>query len=216
MLTRMLPLALAGATALVAAAPAQATTVNDPIGDFIPTYTGPDQADLDVVSFSVTYNALQSAFLIQSTMAGAIDSALGGFYAIGVNTGTGPNSFASIGLDGVRFNQVIAVQKDGTAAIGGVALAPGSVIISGATFSLLVPLSRLPSTGFDPAQYGFNIWPRSGAGGIEVISDFAPDDATISAAGTVPEPATWSMLILGFGACGYVLRRHRLQTTAFA
>ncbi|WP_253200969.1 PEPxxWA-CTERM sorting domain-containing protein [Sphingomonas quercus] len=187
-----------------------AQTISDPTGDFASGYVGPHQADLDVTSFSVDWIAASSSFLLKSTMAGAIDTSLPGFYAIGVNTGTGPNSFASIGLGGVRFNQVIAVQKAGTATVSGNSLPSGAVTISGDLLSVLVPLSLLPSTGFAPEQYGFNIWPRSGAGGTEVISDFAPDNATLAAA--VPEPATWATMLAGFGVLGLALRRRRPAT----
>jgi hypothetical protein len=30
----------------------------------------------------------------------------------------------------------------------------------------------------------------------------------------VPEPATWTMLVLGFGAVGFVMRRRRRPTMA--
>jgi hypothetical protein len=196
---------IAAAAGLFMASGALATTVTDPTGDFAATYTGPHQADLDVTSFSVSYDSSASSFLIESTMAGAIDPNLPGFYAIGVNSGTGPNNFAAIGLAGVRFNQVIVVQKAGTAAVSGNSLATGSVTIAGNLLSVLVPLSLLPSTGFDPESYGFNIWPRSGAGGTAVISDFAPDNATVAAA--VPEPASWLMMIVGFGLLGFQMRR---------
>jgi hypothetical protein len=131
-----------------------------------------------------------------------------------VNTGTGPNNFAAIGLAGVRFNQVIAVQKAGTAVVSGNSLPAGSVTIAGNLLSVIVPLSLLPSTGFDPESYGFNLWPRSGAGGTQVISDFAPDNATISAAAAVPEPASWLMMILGFGLLGARMRGRRVLKPA--
>jgi hypothetical protein len=197
------------AAAIAAVAPAHATTtVFDPVNDFIGSYTGPHQADLDVVSLSVDYDPVAAAFHLSSTMAGMIDPSLPGFYAIGVNTGTGINNFAAIGVPGVVFNKVIAVQKAGTAAISGVALPTGSVTISGKKLSVIVPLSMLPSTGFRPTQYGFNIWPRSGTtGGNAVISDFAPDNATAS----VPEPSAWLLMIAGLGAAGFALRRHRAK-----
>jgi hypothetical protein len=187
---------------------AHATTVTDPANDFISTYTGPHDADLDVVSFSVTYNSSLSSFLLQSTMAGMIDTTKDGFYAIGVNTGTPTSNFGAIMHPGVVFNRVISVQKAGTASIAGVQLTPGSVSVSGNAFSVVVPLSMLPSTGFAPEQYGFNIWPRSASsGGTAVISDFAPEDSTIAAA--VPEASTWAMMAMGFGALGATLRRSR-------
>lgn len=194
---------------LATAAHAQSSTVSDPTGDFLPSYTGPDNPDLDVTSLSVSYNASTMSFLIQSTMAGDIDPSLPGFYAIGVNTGTGAGPFAAIGAPDVKFNQVISVQKNGTASIGGTALSAGSVTIGGNALSVMVPLSLLPSTGFDPAHYGFNIWPRSGTtGGLAVISDFAPDNATLAAA-AVPEPAAWSLMLGGFALVGGTLRQRR-------
>ncbi len=199
---------LIGAFALGLAGVAQATTVTDPTNDFLASYTGPHEADLDVVSFSVAYDAAAQAFDVKSTMAGAIDASLAGFYAIGVNTGTGTGPFAGIGEPNVLFNKVISVQKAGTAAISGVAV-PGGVTISGDTLSLIVPLSMLPTSGFSPENYGWNIWPRSGTvGGNAVISDFAPENSTIAA---IPEPASWALMLGGFGLVGTALRRRRQQ-----
>jgi len=197
-----------GALSLATAAQAQSNSITDPTGDFLASYTGPHQGDLDVTSFSVSYNAGSMSFLLQSTFAGAIDPTLPGFYAIGVNTGTGAGPFGSIGAPNVLFNKVIAVQKDGTAKIGAISLAAGSVVIGGNALSVVVPLSLLPTTGFDPGQYGFNIWPRSGTtGGLAAISDFAPNNATLAAA--VPEPAAWSMMLGGFALVGAMARRRR-------
>ena len=201
---------LIGAAAICLAGTAQATTVADPTGDFIPSYAGAHQADLDVTSFSVNFNSATNSFLLQATMAGTIDTSLPGFYAIGVNTGTGAGPFAPIGAPNVLFNQVIAVQKNATANIGPNALAPGSVTVGGNALSLVVPLSLLPSTGFDPEHYGFNIWPRDGVHtGLAAISDFAPNNATVAAA--VPEPASWAMMLGGFGLIGGAMRRRRIQ-----
>jgi len=203
---------VASALALAFGTAAQALTVTDATGDFIGTYTGPHQADLDVTSFSVTYSSATNKFLLQSTMAGDINSALPGFYAIGVNTGLGKNNFAAIGFEGVRFDTVISVQKAGTATIGGVSIGPNTVTIGGNALSVMLDASLLTSTGFDPAHYSFNIWPRSGTvGGTAVISDFAPENRTVSSleVSGVPEPATWAMMVLGFGLCGFAARASR-------
>lgn len=199
---------LTGLVACGMTAAAQAATVVDPTGDFLASYTGPHQADLDVTSFSISYNASLQQFLVQSTMAGTIDPTLGGFYAIGVNTGsaTAPGPFAGIGQPNVIFNNVVVVQKSGAATIAG-APVPGGALIGGNAFSLIVPLSMLASTGFTPANYAWNIWPRSATiGGTAVISDFAPENATIAA---VPEPATWALIVTGFGLVGGTLRSRR-------
>ena len=196
------------AAAVGLAGAAQATSIPDPTGDYLGSYMGPHQADLDVTSLSVSFNSMTDNFLIQSTMAGAINSAFPGFYVIGVNTGTGVVApFGSIGAGNVRFNQAIIVQKDGSAKIGVTNLAPGSVTIGGNALSLVVPLSLLPSTGWDAEHYAFNIWPRSGTvGGLATISDFAPNNSDLSAA---PEPAAWAMMVGGFGLTGMAMRRRR-------
>jgi hypothetical protein len=38
----------------------------------------------------------------------------------------------------------------------------------------------------------------------------------VGAVGAVPEPATWAMLIMGFGAIGATIRRRSRQAAAFA
>lgn len=210
---------LLGAAALVslAAAPAlaqvQSQTVTDAKGDFLAGYTGPKLADLDVTSFSVSYDSAAKLFTLGTTFAGNIMAGTPGFYVYGVNTGAGAiRPFGGIGQGNVIFDQAIIVQKDGTGSIGNTALDPNWVAIAGNILTVKVPLSLLPSTGFAPAQYGFNLWPRTGFGGNAQISDFAPEDATLSAA-AVPEPASWAMLMLGAGAAGGMLRYRRRRTT---
>jgi PEP-CTERM motif len=193
---------------------AQTQTVADPVGDFLPTYTGPQSPSLDVTSFTVAYNAVASAFLISTTLAGDVSGAPGS-YIIGVNTGTGVNApFSTVGQANVRFNQTITIQPNGTGTIGATPLLPGSIFINGTSFSALIPLALLPSTGFAPQFYGFNVWPRSGTG-LGALADFAPNNATL-AASSVPEPASWAFLLLGFAGIGLALRRRRQRTLRHA
>jgi len=78
---------------------AHANTVIDPTGDFLPTYTGPQEADLDVTSFTANYDPSTQDFILSATLAGAINPATAGSYVIGVDTGTGSIApFASIRL----------------------------------------------------------------------------------------------------------------------
>ncbi|HET6971778.1 MAG TPA: PEPxxWA-CTERM sorting domain-containing protein, partial [Phenylobacterium sp.] len=83
--------------------------------------------------------------------------------------------------------------------------------VSGASFTLVVPRAFLPSTGFAPRDYGFNLWPRNGLNPADStqISDFAPQNALLSAA---PEPAAWALMLAGFGLLGAALRRRRAAT----
>lgn len=202
---------LLGALALAAsigAGQAQATTILDPVGDYVPGFVGPQLGDLDVLSFSVGIDG--SDFLLNATMNGAIGTTAGGIFVFGVDRGGGGAGFAANGLPGVLFNSVVVLNPDGTGLVnlipGATGLAPGAVTISGATISGRIPIALLPSTGFAPERYGFNLWPRLAEGTFTSIADFAPDNATIS---PIPEPASWALLITGFGILGAALRARR-------
>lgn len=196
------------ASVAATATPAGATAVIDPVGDFLPSYAGPQSADLDVTSFSVDFDAGSNLFTVGWTLAGAVMPGTPGFYVVGVNTGTGAVApFADIGNPNVVFDQVVVVQKDGTGLVpGGPALDPAWIAISGGTVSLNLPLSLFPSTGAPAGLYGWNLWPRGPGTGNAAVTDFAPDNAMLAA---VPEPGTWATMLLGFGAIGFSIRRSR-------
>ena len=203
----------AGLMALAVAAPATAASVfTDPQGDFLASYTGTHSAELDVLNFSVGYDYAASSFVLSAKVAGRIH-AEGGLYVIGVDTGAGAFApFGGIGAPDVKFDQVILVQKNGTPSSvtgpsGGV-LAANAVSIVNDMFTVRVPSALLASTGFSLGDYAFNLWPRSGLGNNNQISDFAPNNSLITT-DTVPEPATWAMLLAGFGAVGVATRRRR-------
>ena len=211
-------LLLSAAAALLfasAAGSAQAASVTDPVGDFLSSYTGPRDADLDVTSFSVNLNSDESDFLVSATFAGAINTAGTDPYVIGVDTGQGHIApFASIGNPDVVFDQAVVVEQNGSATIGANSLPSSDVMINGNKFSVSIPTSLLPSTGFTPGNYGFNLWPRDGLTNNDQIADFAPNDALLSASPTAavsaaPEPKTWLLLMFGIGAMGVMLRRRR-------
>jgi hypothetical protein len=186
---------------------AQATVITDAAGDFLPTYTGPRNGDLDVLSITVTTDG--AAFTITALMAGAIGTTTGGRYIWGVNRGRGTPGFAAIGLNNVLFDTVIALNNDGTGSVNllsgspATALAAGSVTISGNTISAIIPYSLLPTNGLVFANYGFNLWPRAPGAGNAFLSDFAPDNATIS----TPEPAAIALMGLAFAGLGLARRR---------
>ena len=202
---------------LLISAPAAAVsiTVADPVGDILPSFVGTGSADLDVASFSVSLDPSATTFSLGAVLAGDINPALAGFYVIGVNTGAGAiRPFAGIGEPNVTFDQVIIVQKNGTATVGGTSL---TTLLSGNQFIVSVPLSLLPSTGAAPQNYGFNIWPREGAvvTNNSQITDFAPNNALLAVNGVfVPEPASWLMMLLGFGLIGGAMRFRRGRALA--
>jgi hypothetical protein len=215
--TRATALRLAAATIVASvASPAGATTITDPVGDFIPAFSGAHTGDIDVVSSSVTFDG--ATFHFSATLDGAIGTLPTSLYVIGVNRGAATSSFAAppINLPGVVFDTVITMT--GTGVTGGrnlitatpLALPAGSAHISGDSFELDIPLSLLPSAGFLPLQYGFNLWPRDTSVTADAthtpIADFAPDNATFVAT-AVPEPM--SLALLGAGLVGLCLVRRR-------
>jgi hypothetical protein len=203
--------------ALVTASSAAATTVTDPVGDFIPSFTGPQTGDLDVTSFSVVFDPATEIFAITGVLAANINPESDYYYVTGVNTGTGLIApFGSIGEPNVIFNQAVVVggEGEGEAFVGANDL---DFTISGNTFQMLVPLSLLPSTGAEPLAYAFNLWPRTDLtpSNLAAISDFAPNNAEIHAS-AIPEPGTWLSMLAGFAFMGGALRYRRRRSRSGA
>jgi len=196
---------------------AMAAVTSDATGDFLATYAGTQNGDLDVVSIDVRRTA--SLLTLQASMAGAIGTSAGALYVWGIDRGLGTARFAagspSVGA-GVLFDSVLLLRPNGTGnfvdllnATNSFALAPGAITISGNDITGTVALFAIPSTGFAMANYGYNLWTRLGTiVGNTGIADFAPDASTVTAS-FVPEPASWALLLGGFASTGLLLRRRR-------
>ena len=69
----------------------------------------------------------------------------------------------------------------------------------------------------DIAAYAPNGGPPVSTGRVGAVLRLCPDCTPTPTDGGVPEPSAWSMLILGFGSVGAVLRNRRARLrTAFA
>jgi hypothetical protein len=214
----LVSLSLGLAVLVTVNSPARAVTFFDPIGDFLPTYIGPQNPDLDVRSIELFQNA--TTVSLNATIGGLLGVTPGAVYVWGVNRGAGTEGLLAgsppVGA-GVLFDAVILLRADGTGQVttfnaGGLPptttlLAPGSITTAGGAITAVIPLSLLPSRGFAPTSYLYNLWPRNGVGSNTQISDFAPNASSVFAA--VPEPGAWAMMILGFGMIGVALRRRR-------
>lgn len=215
---------IAAILAIVAAAGA-ARAATDPVGDFLPTYAGTQSANLDIVGVDATFDGTN--FKLSATMNGAIGSVPGAIYVWGVNRGAGTarlNAVSTPPLDPTVKWDALAVQStDGTLRVVTLQLAgpptvsafAGGVTIDGNTISTTVPLALWPTRGFDPTGYTFQLWSRlranPAADGTNIeIADFGP-----RVFASVPEPASWAMMVGGFGFAGTAVRRRR-TSAAFA
>ena len=70
-------------------------------------------------------------------------------------------------------------------------------------------------TALGVAEFRYIRLDGTGGGAIGGSNDFDPDSIAVinyvNTAAVVPEPATWAMMILGFGSAGSVIRRRRTQ-----
>jgi hypothetical protein len=196
-----LALSCVAAVLLAAAPPSSAASARGPVGDragdFLATYTGPREADLDAINAEVAINMLTQRVTMTATLNGPIDTQSNKLYVFGIDRGRGtlgrdqifqgplgaPNpGDPKIGA-GVLFDAAVGVAADGSVVFFD-ALKPGVVPvpgakgdIDGAEISVTLPLAMFPSQGFEPKDYRFNFWPRSAISlDNRVVSDFLPDD----------------------------------------
>jgi hypothetical protein len=117
------------------------------------------------------------------------------------------------------FDAVIVMFPDGTLRVVTIPLAgaptinviAGGTDVAGDTLSATVSLALLGSMGFAPEDFAFSLWSRTRVnpaldGTNAEIADFLPSSMV---ARTVPEPATWLSMLMGFGVIGSVMRRSR-------
>lgn len=210
----------AAAFALLASATAAPATVVDPADDFLSTYTGPPNGDVDILNGDVAFDG--TSFFLNAMMDGTIGTTPGTLFVWGINRGSGTPRLTfgspSVGA-GILFDAVIVMFPDGTLRVVTIPLAgaptismiAGGTTIAGDSLSATVPLALLGSMGFAPEDYVFNFWSRTRVnpaldGTNAEIADFL---ASPQQARAVPEPATWLTLLLGFGIIGTVMRKAR-------
>jgi hypothetical protein len=179
----------------------------DHANDFLPTYIGPQNGDLDVLSTGATFDGTN--FRFTATLNGTVGATTGAFYVWGVDRGAGTVGFPTL-APGVRFDTVLIVRPVGTnpanaaGNVGANTLAPGSISFTANSLSVLVPSTFLPNNGKTFSDYTINLWPRFGGtfNGINVtgnpaISDFAPNNSNVQVVTTAPEPGSLILTILG-------------------
>jgi hypothetical protein len=210
----LVPAIAALSLTLIGSAPGSASTVTDPANDFLPTFAGPHNGDLDVLSTNVTLNG--SNFDLTATLNGPIGQTPGAVYVFGLDRGKGTPKFGNIGEAGVVFDSTIVVKNTGGAVVSDLIskakTSISDVTLSGSTLSAVIPLSDLPSEGFNPNNYTFNLWPEAGApnAGNTEISEFAPNNAMAAVTAT-PEPGTVSLFGMALVGALAVFRRQKTR-----
>jgi len=209
--------------------PCSASTIDDPSGDLLGAYIGQVGPDLDILQFTAKLQGDELFF--QVLLNGPPGTTALAKYNIAIDRGAGSNTFPAGFKPGASLDAAINVVpstltgdvrlfEDGVV-VTTTPLPSGAFTISGNSFSVLVPLSMLPSTGFAAEDYAFLLWSRTQlAAGVPVqfgIADFAPDEGTLS---LVPEPSTWALTLLGFGVIGFAVtpsvKRHNPKTSFVA
>jgi hypothetical protein len=95
---------------VVVAVPGSATAVSDPSNDFLPTFAGPHNGDLDVVAANVTLDG--SNFDFTATMNDVLALTPGAVYVFGINRGQGTAKFGNIGAGGVLFDSTFVINQN--------------------------------------------------------------------------------------------------------
>lgn len=222
-LTSLIAAAIVGAS-LCLAERCFAATIADPEGDILSTYVGQVGSDLDILQFTVTSDA--NNFYLFVLLGGAPGTTALSRYNIGIDRGSGTDTFPAGFRPGVSQDAVVNLVPGtmtaevrlfvGTNVVNVTPLPSGQFTASGNTMSVTVPISLVPSTGFASTSYTFLLWSRTQIAGVPNqlgVADFAPDTGNLS---LVPEPSTWTMMLMGFAGVGLAIRRQRQRVSSAA
>src|SRR5689334_18049840 len=113
---------LIGAAILIASvSSARAELVTDPANDFVPSYLGPHNGDMDARSSNVTFNPTNNTFTFTGTVNGNVGTTIGtaqtpAAWVWGLDRGKGKELLLPTTGAGVKFDSVIALFANQTGA----------------------------------------------------------------------------------------------------
>ena len=232
MKTMFAAVSLVGAALIATAAPATITASFEAPGVQQTTQT---VIGKDVVTFDTMSGWVGSGNIFSGTISGTITN--GGFNIGGANIyggAGGTGNFATVyNITTIKLSQAVtyaglwasAIDGDFTSTLGNtVALYSGDTLLgSFALKPLLAGASNAyygnPNSNFSGADSSepfafFNFDSTAGFDRIDITQNggggFELDNVTIgNTPGAVPEPASWALMIIGFGATGALLRSSR-------
>ncbi len=186
------PLAAMASILVLSAAPAQAQTVYNGTGFDIP--------DLSTQSSTITVADAGVVTNVDFTLNGLSHTFLADLFATLTHDGISVTWLNRDG-GGNDLGGTYTISDAGTTTLGGGA---GNPRVSG-TYDAFTSLSAFNGTSV------------SGAWTLTIADQVALDAGALrswdlrltSANGAVPEPATWAMMLIGFGAVGVAMRRRR-------
>jgi hypothetical protein len=131
---------------------------------------------------------------------------------------TQTNALAALGVTFTDFNNYPKIGLNGSSTDINFGTPLSGIVIIG------VHWGNVPDSTFNPSNTGtvgnvsgffeFNLG-STPVSSIALTNSQGISGAVLYESGTpfLPEPATWAMMILGFGAAGFALRRYRRETT---
>ncbi len=160
-------------------------------GTFYALGTGPTRPALDVIGADGSYSVGTRNITLKARMAGPIALGAPNYYVWGINRG-GAGAAPFPGEPNVIFDAVVVetVNADGTVGVALNTLGTGatSTPLAGTAYSVVndtitvtFTSALMPTAGFAPNKYTWNLWPRSGVGGAATaqIASFAPENAVL-------------------------------------
>lgn len=202
--------------ALTIAAPAMAVTVP------VSSYAMPNGGTGSYAYWDLAYNGSGSTSTTGAALSGGTGDltdgviALGPWYAVENNSGTGP--YVGWVGGGATLNPVITFNFTGSPTITSLSLhidnstaggvyAPASILIDGIGTAFTAPPSGtigwINITGLSLTGSSHTVQLNQVSGNWVFVSE-------VTFGSDVPEPASWAMMIAGFGLVGGALRRRRM------
>ena len=128
--------------------------------------------------------------------------------------GTSRNADEGTGSFSDLYNFVLTADWDANAQLGSIILRGADIDFS----SILLDGFAFVQTGFDPGAEVWELDPVFLAAGMHTVTVSGASvgtrgggtySGTINVAPPIPEPATWALMLLGFGVAGFAMRHRR-------